>query len=58
MYIYVVNARFLLRRVLEVIVGTNIALALIQQWIIPSAVNSLIPFSVSVSYEHYQSQAL
>ena len=39
--------RFLIRRVLEVIVGTNIALALIQQWIIPSVVNSLIPFSVT-----------
>lgn len=36
---------FLLRRFMEVLIGTNIALALIQQWIIPSAVNSLIPFS-------------
>eukprot|EP00095_Tigriopus_kingsejongensis_P007810 maker-scaffold204_size260821-snap-gene-1.31 protein:Tk07810 transcript:maker-scaffold204_size260821-snap-gene-1.31-mRNA-1 annotation:"GJ17509" len=37
---------FLMRRLLEVVVGTNIALALIQQWIIPSVVNSLIPFSI------------
>ena len=27
------------------ILGTNITLALVQQWIIPSVVNSLIPFS-------------
>ncbi|XP_059089214.1 diacylglycerol O-acyltransferase 1-like isoform X2 [Tigriopus californicus] len=40
-----VRKLFLMRRVLEVIAGTNIALALIQQWIIPSVVNSLIPFS-------------
>ena len=40
--------RFLLRRALEVIVGTNIVLALIQQWIVPGIVNSLIPFSVSI----------
>ena len=45
--LYVLCFRFLIRRVLEVIVGTNIALALIQQWIIPSVVNSLIPFSVT-----------
>jgi len=36
---------FLLRRALEVIIGTNVTLALVQQWIIPSVVNSLIPFS-------------
>jgi len=36
---------FLLRRCLEVIIGTNVTLALVQQWIIPSVVNSLIPFS-------------
>ncbi len=28
------------------IVGTNIVLGLVQQWIFPSVVNSLIPFSV------------
>ncbi len=37
--------RFLIRRALEVVVGTNLVLALIQQWIFPSVVNSLIPFS-------------
>ena len=42
--------RFLLRRALEVIVGTNIVLALIQQWIVPGIVNSLIPFSVSIMF--------
>jgi hypothetical protein len=41
-----IRKMFLLRRALEVVVGTNIALALAQQWIIPSVVNSLIPFSV------------
>ena len=41
-----IRKMFLLRRALEVLVGTNIALALAQQWIIPSVVNSLIPFSV------------
>ena len=41
-----IPCRFLLRRALEVIVGINFLLALIQQWIIPSVVNSLIPFSV------------
>jgi len=40
-----VRKLFLLRRVAEVIIGTNVTLALIQQWIIPSVVNSLIPFS-------------
>jgi len=40
-----IRKMFLLRRALEVIVGTNITLALVQQWIIPSVVNSLIPFS-------------
>ena len=41
-----IRKMFLLRRALEVLVGTNIALALAQQWIIPSVVNSLIPFTV------------
>jgi len=40
-----IRKTFLLRRALEVIVGINFLLALIQQWIIPSVVNSLIPFS-------------
>ena len=41
-----IRKMFLLRRALEVVVGINIMLALGQQWIIPSVVNSLIPFSV------------
>lgn len=40
-----IRKMFLLRRALEVVVGINITLALVQQWIIPSVVNSLIPFS-------------
>ncbi|XP_037068050.1 diacylglycerol O-acyltransferase 1-like [Pollicipes pollicipes] len=36
---------FLLRRVLELIVGLNMQVALFQQWIIPSVRNSLEPFS-------------
>ena len=34
------------RRALEVLIGTNLVLALIQQWMIPSVVNSLLPFTV------------
>ena len=41
-----VRKTFLIRRALEVVVGVNLVLALAQQWIIPSVVNSLIPFSV------------
>lgn len=37
--------RFLLRRAFEVLAGTQIILAVIQQWMIPSVKNSLIPFS-------------
>ncbi|KAF0301217.1 Diacylglycerol O-acyltransferase 1 [Amphibalanus amphitrite] len=36
---------FLARRVLELIVGINMMVALFQQWIIPSVRNSLEPFS-------------
>jgi len=35
---------FLLRRGLEVILGTNLCLALIQQWIVPNVIHSLVPF--------------
>jgi len=35
---------FLLRRVLEVFLGTNLMLALIQQWIVPNVVDTLVPF--------------
>jgi len=40
-----IRKTFLLRRVLETVIGINLVLALFQQWIIPSVVNSLIPFS-------------
>ena len=35
---------FLFRRILEVILGTNLMLALIQQWMVPNVINSLVPF--------------
>ncbi|XP_017854490.1 diacylglycerol O-acyltransferase 1 isoform X2 [Drosophila busckii] len=40
-----VRKRFLLKRMLEVLIGVNVVMALFQQWIIPSVRNSLIPFS-------------
>lgn len=40
-----VRKRFLLKRILEVVFGVNVVMALFQQWIIPSVRNSLIPFS-------------
>ncbi|KAM7354166.1 diacylglycerol O-acyltransferase isoform 1-T2 [Cochliomyia hominivorax] len=40
-----IRKRFLLKRVLEVVIGVNVVMALFQQWIIPSVRNSLIPFS-------------
>ncbi|XP_016942857.2 diacylglycerol O-acyltransferase 1 [Drosophila suzukii] len=40
-----VRKRFLLKRLLEVVIGVNVVMALFQQWIIPSVRNSLIPFS-------------
>lgn len=40
-----IRKRFLIKRVLEVVVGVNIAMALFQQWMVPSVKNSLIPFS-------------
>lgn len=40
-----IRKRFLLKRLLEVIIGINVVLALFQQWIAPSVRNSLIPFS-------------
>jgi len=36
---------FLIRRALEVIIGFNVSIAVIQQYIIPSVVNSLLPFA-------------
>lgn len=40
-----IRKRFLMKRILEVIVGMNIMMALFQQWMVPSVKNSLIPFS-------------
>lgn len=40
-----IRKRFLIKRILEVVVGMNIVMALFQQWMIPSVKNSLIPFS-------------
>lgn len=40
-----IRKRFLLKRLLEVVIGANVILCLFQQWIIPSVKNSLIPFS-------------
>lgn len=40
-----IRKRFLFKRILEVVVGANIVLALIQQWMIPSVRNSLVPIS-------------
>ncbi|XP_066905974.1 diacylglycerol O-acyltransferase 1 [Halyomorpha halys] len=40
-----IRKRFLLKRLLEVIVLFQLILCLFQQWIIPSVKNSLIPFS-------------
>ncbi|CAH1391891.1 unnamed protein product [Nezara viridula] len=40
-----IRKRFLLKRLLEVIVLLQLILCLFQQWIIPSVKNSLIPFS-------------
>lgn len=40
-----IRKRFLLKRLLEVILLGNVVLALFQQWMIPSVRNSLVPFS-------------
>lgn len=40
-----IRKRFLVKRILEVAVGANIVMALIQQWMIPSVRNSLVPIS-------------
>lgn len=40
-----IRKRFLIKRLLEVIIGINIVMALFQQWMVPSVQNSLIPFS-------------
>lgn len=40
-----IRKRFLVKRILEVVIGINIVMALFQQWLIPSVRNSLVPFS-------------
>ncbi|XP_063234799.1 diacylglycerol O-acyltransferase 1 isoform X2 [Bacillus rossius redtenbacheri] len=40
-----IRKRFLMKRLLEVVVGFQVFMCLFQQWIIPSVKNSLIPFS-------------
>jgi diacylglycerol O-acyltransferase-1 len=40
-----IRKRFLIKRIIEVVVGVNIVMGLFQQWMIPSVKNSLIPFS-------------
>lgn len=62
-----VRKHFLLKRLLELVIGLNVVMALFQQWIIPSVRNSLIPFSnmdiglatermlkLAVSIDHFQ----
>ncbi|CAL7950425.1 unnamed protein product [Xylocopa violacea] len=40
-----IRKRFLIKRVLEVVVGCQVVMSLFQQWMIPSMRNSLVPFS-------------
>ena len=40
-----IRTTFLIRRALEVIIGMNLAMAIIQQYITPSVVNSLMSFA-------------
>lgn len=40
-----IRKRFLMKRILEVIVGCQVVMSLFQQWMVPSVKNSLIPFS-------------
>eukprot|EP00088_Acartia_fossae_P016735 TRINITY_DN1940_c0_g1_i4.p1 TRINITY_DN1940_c0_g1~~TRINITY_DN1940_c0_g1_i4.p1 ORF type:complete len:520 (-),score=41.79 TRINITY_DN1940_c0_g1_i4:73-1632(-) len=40
-----VRKLFLLRRFIELIIGVNVSIAVVQQYIIPSVVNSLMPFA-------------
>ena len=40
-----IRKRFLLKRILEVVIGVNVVMSLFQQWMIPSVKNSLVPFS-------------
>ena len=40
-----IRKRFLLKRIVEFVFGLQLVIALIQQWIIPSVKNSIVPFS-------------
>jgi len=40
-----IRKSFLVRRAVEVLIGANVAMAVVQQWIIPSVVNSLKSFA-------------
>ncbi|ODM96870.1 Diacylglycerol O-acyltransferase 1 [Orchesella cincta] len=40
-----IRKRFLFRRMVELVFGTQLVLGLIQQWIIPTVKNSIVPFS-------------
>lgn len=40
-----IRKRFLIKRLLEVVIGVNFVMGVFQQWMIPSVRNSLVPFS-------------
>lgn len=40
-----IRKRFLIKRIIEVLVGVHLVMAVFQQYMIPSVKNSLIPFS-------------
>lgn len=40
-----IRKRFLIKRIVEFVVGINIVMGLFQQWMVPSVRNSLVPFS-------------
>lgn len=40
-----IRKRFVVKRLVEVIVFVNVIMGIFQQWMIPSVKNSLIPFS-------------
>ncbi|XP_076388943.1 diacylglycerol O-acyltransferase isoform X3 [Megachile rotundata] len=40
-----IRKRFLIKRILEVVVGCQVVMSLFQQWMVPSVKNSLVPFS-------------
>ncbi|KAG6797932.1 diacylglycerol O-acyltransferase 1 isoform X1 [Apis mellifera caucasica] len=40
-----IRKRFLIKRILEVVVGCQVVMSLFQQWMVPCVKNSLVPFS-------------